>query len=489
MHLIQGCIPILLALMVSSSSGGDETGGSSGASRPGGDALPFAEAAEPDRREVRRYLDSPHWPFRTIALLRLERYAGGEVESLVRGRFLDPSWQVRCFAVRQAHRMGIEVRASELEGENDARVIRAAVRAGVRLDAVRLERGVRRLLRSSSPDQVLLGLEIAAGSDNTGLRNDAEGRGARFIRHMDEVEAVRFSRRLSRLYGAAAAPESAEAWRAWAAGQEGGPSFAPLEGASGRDDGGRRSVVAEMDGGTFSRLMDYLDALRQKDIDLVIVMDSTNSMMPMINEARAGVDSLILFFDDLARTMRLAFVAYRDYDNEPLFEVHPFRGDVNSIRRFLFRLRITGGADLPEAVLEGLTACKDLEWHAGAGKRVILVGDARPHEGDEYRIGLVLGRLGEKGVTVDALHVPQRPNARYLEALLPGEAERYREEVAEHTRLTGLAFAHIAAQGGGRKATIDEAEGFVPAVMHLNIEERWWPAFDEFYRLYVMLCR
>ena len=35
----------------------------------------------------------------------------------------------------------------------------------------------------------------------------------------------------------------------------------------------------------------------------------------------------------------------------------------------------------------------------------------------------------------------------------------------------------------------DEAEQLVPAIMHLTIEESWWPPFDEFYAAYLELCR
>ena len=89
-----------------------------------------------------------------------------------------------------------------------------------------------------------------------------------------------------------------------------------------------------MDPKTLGRLLDYLAALRKRDLDLAIVMDSTASMLPMINEARAGVDSLILFLSDISGSMRLAFVAYRDHDNKPVWEGHRFTDDVESIRHF-----------------------------------------------------------------------------------------------------------------------------------------------------------
>ena len=73
---------------------------------------------------------------------------------------------------------------------------------------------------------------------------------------------------------------------------------------------------------------------------------------------------------DVARTMRMAFIAYRDHDNKPVWEGHPFTDDVTSIRRFLFDIRITGGADLPEAVLDGLSGCDELEWTPSATREI-----------------------------------------------------------------------------------------------------------------------
>ena len=47
----------------------------------------------------------------------------------------------------------------------------------------------------------------------------------------------------------------------------------------------------------------------------------------------------------------------------------------------------------------------------------------------------------------------------------------------------------IARRGGGESTTLNAAGDLVPAIMHLTIEEAWWPAFDEFYALYLELCR
>jgi len=211
-------------------------------------------------------------------------------------------------------------------------------------------------------------------------------------------------------------------------------------------------------------------------------------MLPMINEARAGVESLILFLDDLARTMRLALVAYRDHDNLPVWEGEAFTTDVARIRGFLYRIRITGGWDLPEAVLEGLTACGQLKWSREAERQIVLVGDARPHDEDDYKISSLLDAFRQADVRVNTVHVPMQLSPAHWR--LPPEQRAEREaEIADHNALTATAFAEIAERGGGEHVTLDRAADLVPSIMHLSIETPWRPAFDEFYALYMDLCR
>ena len=232
---------------------------------------------------------------------------------------------------------------------------------------------------------------------------------------------------------------------------------------------------------TFARLVDYLDALRQRDLDLVIVMDATSSMIPMINEARVGVDGLILFLNDISKTMRLAFVAYRDHDNKPVWEGHRFTVEVVAIRNFLFNLRITGGADLPEAVLEGLTACGSLNWNPYAARQIILVGDARPHDEDVYKVLNLVETYRNEGITVHAVHVPME-----IADFAPPQR---RASVQQHNAMTATAFEDIATHGGGQKVTLSGTDQLVPSIMHTTLQEAWWPTFDEFYDLYLQLCR
>jgi hypothetical protein len=339
----------------------------------------------------------------------------------------------------------------------------------------------------------MLGIELAAATDDARLRQDAANVVRRLISNMNDALGAYLGGRLSRCVGVAEPLRSAEQWRHWLNSTRGEVVLAsppeqpdPLAGTSFVHSA---PIIAEMDSATFARLIDYLTALRQRDLDVAIAMDSTASMLPMVNEARAGVDALINFMGDLSHSMRFGFVAYRDHDNPPVCEHHPLSADVGSIRAFLFNVRITGGADYPEAVLDGLERCAELDFRGTATRQIILVGDAPPHVRDSHRLLAVLAHFSETGITVHAAHVPMEFDEQQMQSMTPDRAMRAQEFLKQHNETTARAFTEIASRGGGQYTSLTRAEQLVPAVMHFSIDRHWWPVFDDFYEQYLDLCR
>ncbi|MCA9295099.1 MAG: VWA domain-containing protein, partial [Phycisphaerales bacterium] len=434
---------------------------------------------------LRPLLESPNWTFQVFGLLRLERFEAETTAPILRAFARSPAWQVRCFAIRQAMRTGVTLSADLFADEDNPRVMRSALRYGVTIDPERIARAAHALMAMRAVDELLLGLELAQATDDAALRKEANARLERLLRNLDAMTTAVVSRRLACLLGVTPAPTSPDEWRDWYALQDGAVELAPSSYASFLLQRAPKSHISEIDPETLVRLRDYLDALRQEDLDVAIVMDCTSSMLPMINQTRAEVDNFIVFLNDIARGMRLGFVAYRDHDNPPVWEGVPLSDDVQKIRRFLFDVRITGGRDLPEAVFDGLAATLQLRWDESAKKQVVLVGDARPHDDDAYKIFEVLDTLGRARITVHAVHVlmeiPEQLNRRLSEA----DRALYRE----HNERTATAFKDIAVRGGGDLATLGTSDRLVPAIMHLTLHEDWWTAFDEFYDHYLTLCR
>ena len=456
------------------------------------------EASRAEKATIDALLQSQHWPFRVFGLLRLERYAADSTAPKILETCGDAVWQVRCFAYRAAVQSGIEITEADWSQETTPIGIRALVRLGIPIPDDRLVRGTRVLLRSSDHEEFLLGVEIAAASRVESLRTEASRRLVAYIRRMNDVVAAASARRLARVIGMNRTPASAQEWVAWLRSMSGVIHFPPPPpvyepGPEGKRKRSRflddRSPVADMDAEMFQRLIDYIDSLKQRDMDVAIAMDVTMSMFAMINEARVGVDDLILFLNDIARTMRLGFVAYRDHDNPPVTRTHNLTRDIASIRAYLYDIEISGGADYPEAVYDGVAACKQLDWNPSAVRQVIVVGDAPPHDRDAQKLTQLLVNARDADTPVHAVHVPMRRQNGFYDRLTPAAANNDRAFIQRHNRTTEAAFREIARLSGGDWVKLEDTSQLVPAIMHFSIAEPWWPAFDQFYALYLELCR
>jgi hypothetical protein len=457
-------------------------------------AIEWTSLPEREQQMVTALLAAPDWPIRVFALLRLERYRGEQPAALVSQAARDRAWPVRCFAARQAQRTGVTLDQALFAREEEPRVVRAALRHGVALDVQRVAAGARKLLRTRALEELILGIELSAAIDDPALREEAAKRAAVLILNMDDGVAALAGRRLAAALGVHPPPVDGEAWRAWLA-QRGHAIALPPARSTGAAPGlavSPRSVVAQMDFEHFSRLAEYLDALRQRDLEMVIVMDCTTSMLPMLDGARAGVDALIQFLNDISRTMRLGFIAYYDHDNleeAPVTRVMPMTGEIDQVRQFLFGVRIIGGRTLPEAVLDGLKQCRELDLNPRAARQVVVVGDAPPHAEFEARTLDLLAEMRYAGILVHAIHVPMRRSEEYRRMLTPGAAAADDADLMAYNASTAATFAAMARAGGGRMVTLSASEELVPSIMRFAVAEPWWPAFDDFYGAYLQLCR
>ena len=117
-----------------------------------------------------------------------------------------------------------------------------------------------------------------------------------------------------------------------------------------------------------------------------------------------------------------------------------------------------------------------VRFNRSAVRQVIVVGDAPPHDEDREPLFDLIETMRSNGVLLNAVHVPSRRgmNAQWLE---------------DYNRKTAAAFGQMAELGAGHLVTLGSAGDLVPAIMRFTIAEPWWPVFDEFYALYLELCR
>ncbi|KAK1827401.1 hypothetical protein QBC39DRAFT_267105 [Podospora conica] len=99
--------------------------------------------------------------------------------------------------------------------------------------------------------------------------------------------------------------------------------------------------------------------------DLLFLIDTTGSMGPYIDAAKAQVRSLV---DEIKRSffneadVRVAVVAYKDYCDSIKTQSLDFTTSVDQVHAFLGGLTASGGGDAPEDVLGGIREALNMTW-------------------------------------------------------------------------------------------------------------------------------
>lgn len=122
-------------------------------------------------------------------------------------------------------------------------------------------------------------------------------------------------------------------------------------------------------------------------LDLIFVIDLTGSMGDDIEEVQEQASDIVEYISDNIPSWRIAIVGYRDFGESVVFEDYAFSSDKGDILNNIDDLSVYGGGDFPEAVYEGLMRAIMTEeigdWRDGVHKKIILMGDAPPHEKED----------------------------------------------------------------------------------------------------------
>jgi hypothetical protein len=146
-----------------------------------------------------------------------------------------------------------------------------------------------------------------------------------------------------------------------------------------------------------------------KSLDLVLCLDTTNSMKDDIDAVRDGLTVMLEEILGEFADFRIGMVLYKDYYDSYLNRVIPFTRDFAAVRRSLNGIRVAGGRDIPEAVYEALhEGAIKFPWEAEA-RLMILIGDAPPHPRPRGRITkeMVDREVANRNLRVHAIILPQ----------------------------------------------------------------------------------
>jgi hypothetical protein len=165
------------------------------------------------------------------------------------------------------------------------------------------------------------------------------------------------------------------------------------------------------------------DALRPRDLDLMIVLDSTGSMGEEIASLRADAKGLVRILSALSKSLRVGVVAYRDRGAAEAYltriaDLAPMTDSgLGRLEAFLDALDADGGGDGPEAIDAALAVAMDQPWNRDADGIIVVIGDAPVHA---YATSLTFDQARDFASLAPRFRVStisSGPAASYLRAL------------------------------------------------------------------------
>lgn len=132
-------------------------------------------------------------------------------------------------------------------------------------------------------------------------------------------------------------------------------------------------------------------------LDLVFVIDASGSMTRAIRELRLSLRGIVRVLERLVPSLRVGFVAYRDYDVgswvvRPL-PLTPTASRLDQVLAFASSIKAArvGGSTVTEALAAGLERAMRMRFRADAKQTLIVIGDAAAHPSEQAK-ALALAR-------------------------------------------------------------------------------------------------
>src|ERR1700674_4494039 len=150
----------------------------------------------------------------------------------------------------------------------------------------------------------------------------------------------------------------------------------------------RPENVQVYEDGKLAKIIDFRGVGQGRPVDIVFVMDVTESMQPYIDAVKQNI---IQFAQDLAannRDYRLGLVTFEDYVVSKYPDCNceyrnTMTSDVQKFIGWVGALHAGGGGDIPEDQLDALAYASSFPFRPEAQGIVIIVTDAPPHhDGD-----------------------------------------------------------------------------------------------------------
>jgi hypothetical protein len=241
-------------------------------------------------------------------------------------------------------------------------------------------------------------------------------------------------------------------------------------------------------GGIGGGFGDYVGGLRKVGLDVVLVIDATDSMQFVIDTVKARLIKLITSLRAMVPTSRIGIVAYRDKGDEFVTKWVDLSFSTGKLQDFLANLQAGGGGDWPEAVYEGLeVATNDLSWRKKSKRIIILVPGSPPHPETVSNVLHLAQNFQAQGGALSVVDLAEKMHEDFERALWRHSAALMNVEF-KPTPLPAFyqefrnTMASVAQAGGGDFIPLAEDKALTKEIIVMTFGSRWQTEMAKYLR-------
>jgi hypothetical protein len=219
----------------------------------------------------------------------------------------------------------------------------------------------------------------------------------------------------------------------------------------------------------------FIGKLRRNGLDVVLVIDGTDSMRLVMADVKARMKELIRAIHRLVPTARFGIVVYGG-EGEPL-DVQPLTIMPAKLVAFLSAIQTKGGGEWEENTDGAIEAAVDrMDWKPYARKVIVLTGDAPPKPGKFAAILELERKFRAENGTVSVVDPTAQEHQRFEREL---NLRVHRDSTIADAPMPAFyqqarsAFAVIAHSGGGEMRSLEGDQAINQQVLIMAFGSKW----------------
>jgi von Willebrand factor type A domain len=228
----------------------------------------------------------------------------------------------------------------------------------------------------------------------------------------------------------------------------------------------------------------YVLTLRRKGLDVVLVIDGTDSMRLIMADVKARMRALVEAIHHLVPTARFGIIVYGG--NGESIDVQPLTIMPSRLDGFLGKITAKGGGEWEENLAGALDVAIDrMDWKPYAKKVIVVVGDSPPHKKNFAAIVRQIKKFRSENGTLNTVDVSAQEHERFERAFameVHHESLKKIPPMPAFFQQTRAAFEALAMAGGGEMHSLEGDQRVDREILVLAFGHRWQEQLAAFAR-------